>query len=377
MTNPLRFLHSIKTAATLNILVQAFSSFGLGFASYFFLTRGLPLYKIMIIWAVSPLTSVPIVLLSHTWNIRRYLRIGLLAYTGMSLSLLFYNDYSFLIYAVCYGVALGCFWVSFNYVFFHNSGSERYARDWSLYFLFGPLIGIVLPPIGAVIITNFGFQALFLLTAGLSLIPLLYLRSDEFSGVMECDFGEADKAFSGLRLITFFGGALHFFQGNFLALYALLFLKTNYEVGGLLSYLALTSLLASFFVSYLSDRFERRIEILFPLLIVMGLLIATIPAIRNLPTLLAVIGVYAILDNLSLPVRFAIPTDVAATDIGFWRACELYGNLGRTILFGISALLLYMGNQWLPFMIFALMTISFPFIIHYKIARRRQSLVGT
>jgi hypothetical protein len=173
-------------------------------------------------------------------------------------------------------------------------------------------------------------------------------------------------------LITFYDGALHFFQGNFLAIYVLLFLKTNYEVSGLLSYLALTSLLASFFVSYLSDRFKRRVEILFPLLLTMGILIAVIPGIKSLPVLLAVIGVYAILDNLSLPVRFAVPMDIVVTDVGFWRASELYGNLGRTVLFALSALLLYMGNQWLPFLVFAMMTVSFPFVIHYKIAGLRE-----
>jgi hypothetical protein len=104
----------------------------------------------------------------------------------------------------------------------------------------------------------------------------------------------------------------------------------------------------------------------------MGILIAEIPGIRSVPLLLAVIGVYAILDNLSLPVRFAVPMDLVATDIGFWRCCELYGNLGRTVLFAISALLLYMGNQWLPFLIFATMTVSFPFIINYKVGALRE-----
>ena len=362
---------------TLNILVQACSTFGLGFASYYFLTRGVLFYKVMVIWAISPLMSIPIVFLPQSWNIRRYMRLGLLGFTGMSLSLIFFNDYSFVLYGVCYGIALGCFWVSFNYVFFRSSGSTRYARDSSIYFILGPLIGIVLPPLCAVIISDLGFRALFLLTAGLSLLPLIYLQRPDFDGVMTSSFAEADKAFSGLRLITFYDGALHFFQGNFLAIYVLLFLKTDLEVGGLLSYLALTSLLASFLVSYLSDRFRRRVSILFPLLLVMAVLIAVIPAIKSLSVLILVIGVYAILDNLSLPVRFAVPMDVVDTDIGFWRASEFYGNLGRTVLFGLAALSLYAGNQWLPFILFALMTFSFPFIIRSKIAGLRGSIAAT
>ena len=353
----------------LNVLVQVFSNLGLGFAAYFFLIHGVALYKVMMIWAISPLASIPVVTLPSTWHVRRYMRYGLLSFTGSGLSLLFFNQYSFLIFAVCSGLTLGFFWVSFNYVFFLNSAKERYARDSSIYFLLGPIIGIVMPPLGALLISSVGFRALFLLTVLLSLLPLAFLQRGDFDHTIPSKFREANRAFAGLRLITFFDGALHFFQVNFLTIYALLFLKTAYEVGGLLSYLALLSLLASFALAYLSDRLKRRISILYPLLIAMGIVIAIIPTIRSLPALVAVIGLYSILDNLSLPVRFAVPMDVVATDIGFWRMSEFYGNLGRTIVFAAAISLVYAGSYELAFLIFSAMYITFPFIINHKINR--------
>jgi len=367
------FFQGIKKGTTLILLVKVFSTFGLGFASYFFKTHGVELYKIILIWAISPLASLPVVRFINNWNVKKYLRLGLLTYTGMALSLLFFNKYSFLLYGISDGLKLGLFWVSVNYIFFLKSTNDRYAKDSSIYFILGPLLGIVLPPIGALIIHDLGFRALFFITGLLSFLPLLYVRGSDFEYITQVRWHEADRRFSGLRLITFYDAVLEFFQGQFLTIYALLFLKTEYQVGGLLSYLALISLVVSFFLAGISDKRQKRVEILYPLLIAMSFLIFIIPAIKSLSIFIAIVGLYAILDNLSLPIRFAVPMDVVKLDIGFWRASEFYGNLGRTIVFAVAAVLLYVGNYWLAFLIFALMTLSFPFIISRKINELRVS----
>ncbi len=365
------FSRLMKTA-TLKIMVDVFSSFGLGFASYYFKINGLELYKIVLVWAIAPLVSIPVVVLAHNWNVKRRLRCGLLAFTGMSLSLLFYNQFSFLLYGIFGGLVLGFFWVSFNYLFFLKSTNSENARDSSIYFLLGPLASIVLPPLGALIIDGAGYRALFFVTILLSLLPLLYVKGDYFTHTATQSFKEADKAFSGLRLIEFFNGALHYFQGNFLVIYALLFLSTEYQVGGLLSYLAFISLGVSFLVSYISDKSNKRLSILYPLLIGMSALIMSIPSIDSLSLLVIVIGVYAILDNLSMPLRFAVVMDAKKTDIGFWRMSELYGNIGRTVVFTITALLLYTGNSWLAFGLFGAMALVFPFIMSWKTRRMNE-----
>jgi hypothetical protein len=372
-TNIGSYVQRMKKAVTLNLLVQLSSNLGLGFAAYFFKIHGVELYKIILIWAISPLASLPVVFFSNNWDIKRYMRYGLLAFTGMALSLLFFNQYSFLLFGIFYGLALGFFWVSFNYTFFLKSANDGHAKDSSIYFILGPLVGIVLPPLGALIIGSLGYRALFFITVLLSLLPLLYVRGKDFDFHLKQTFREADKAFAGLRLITFFDAALHFFQSNFLAIYALLFLKTEYQVGGLLSYLALASLIVSFFLSHVSDKSKRRVEILYPLLITMSVLILIVPAFKSLAALIPLIGVYSILDNLSLPIRFAVPMDVVQMDIGFWRASEFYGNVGRTVVFAVASLLLYEGSRWTAFLVFAVMTFAFPFIISWKINGLRKS----
>jgi hypothetical protein len=111
-------------------------------------------------------------------------------------------------------------------------------------------------------------------------------------------------------------------------------------------------------------------------MVVMSLLILIIPELKSLSILLVIGGIYAFLDNLSLPIRYAVPMDLAkAVDIGFWRASEFYGNIGRASVFGVTALLLFTGNKWAAFAIFAAMTFAAPFIISRKTNLLRKSTV--
>lgn len=80
-----------------------------------------------------------------------------------------------------------------------------------------------------------------------------------------------------------------------------------------------------------------------------------------------IVGIYAILDNMSLPIRYAIPLDVKVKDIGFWRAGEVYGNIGRVVAFGLSSLFLYFGNYWIPLVIFALLSFSIPLVVKLRV----------
>lgn len=364
------FLDQRRQGITLNVALSVVSSFGLGFAAYFFHAQHLALYKIMLVWAISPLASLPIVFFINQWSTRKFLRLGIFANLGAALSLLFYNPYSYLLFGIFSGLILGLFWVSFNYCFFAGSADHQHAKDSSLYFILGPLVGIVMPPLGALVIDSFNYQVLFAVTSIALIAPYMLIRGKYFDHKETVSFKDADRAFSGIRLISFFDGALHFFQGHFLTIYILLFLKTEYEFGSLLSYLALISLAVSFVLSYMSDKYKKRVQIVYPLLLAMAVIMLVIPSLKTLAWLVPAIGLYAVLDNLSLPIRFAIHIDMGTKDIGFWRMSEFYGNIGRTILFTISALFLYFGNYWIPFAMFAAMTAAFPFVISQKLRQR-------
>lgn len=364
------FYSQRKKGAALNLMMNTVSSLALGFASFYFQSQGLAFYKIMLVWAIGPLVSLPLVYFIDNWDTKKFLKLGVIAYAGAALSLLFYTQYSYVLYGVFNGLMLGLFWVSFNTAFFNKSKNHQHAKDSSLYFILPALGGILMPPLGALIIDNFSYKVLFLIGALICTIPFLYIQGTYFDYKEKMSFKQANKAFSGIRLIAFFDGALHFFQAHFLTVYALLFLKTAYEFSGLLGYLALISLSVSFALSYISDRYKKRVEILFPLLAFMGMLILSMATIQSITVLVVIIGLYAVLDNLSLPIRFAVHLDMGTRDTGFWRASEFYGNIGRTLIFAVSAVSLSLGNYWVPFVVFAAMTLVFPFIIKNKIKAR-------
>lgn len=368
--NASAYFKRIKQGAGLNVMVNLVNSFAVGFASFFFQQQGVQMYKIILIWAISPLVSLPIVYFINQWNTKRFLRLGVLAYAGSVLSLLFYMPYSWLLFGIFEGLKLGLFWVSFNTSFFNKSNNHQHAKDSSLYFIFPTLGGIIMPPLGALVIDNFGYKVLFSIALLLCIAPFLYIQGKYFDYRENMTFKQADKAFSGIRTIVFFDSAIHFFQWHFMTIYALLFIKTEYAFGGLLSYLALISLFVSFALSAVSDRYHKRAELLYPLLFVMAILIVIMPSFKTLATLVPIIGLYTVFDNLSLPIRFAAHIDLGTKDTGFWRAGEFYGNIGRTVVFAISALFLYIGNYWLPFIMFASMTAALPFIIQRKLNRQ-------
>ena len=267
------YLKRIESGVKLNILVHFATSIGLGFASFFLNYQGVPLFKIMLMWAISPLAAAIIAFSFKKWNLKRQLIFGTLSYTFMALSLLFFFNYSYLIYGLFSGFTMGFYWVSLNYIFFNKSEKKNHAKDFNIYFLIGPIFSILFPPIGAVIIDNFGFQVLFVITGLLSLIPLFYVNKDGFNQTFYAKFSEANKKFSGLRTYMALNDGLHFFQGHFIAVYILLFLTSEYEIGGMISYLALISLIVSFFISEASDKNQKRIKYLTPMMIGMGLLI--------------------------------------------------------------------------------------------------------
>lgn len=376
ITKANNFFERLKKGAALNMMVNIIQSLGLSFGSYYFLNRHLAFYKIILVWAINPFAAMLVVLLVNNWNTRRFLRLGTLAYAGMALSLVFYSQYSWVLFGAFSGLVYGFFWTSFNYIFFSVSVKNQHAKDSSLYFMFPSIANVLIAPIGALIIGAAGFKVLFLITAGLCLIPFFYIRGQYFDYSQEITFRKSDKDLSGIRLIKALDGVLHFFQWHFLTIYMLLFLKTQYQVGGMLSYLALLSLLVSFALSYASDKYNKRVEFLYPLLTLMAILILIMPSMHSLALLVPIIGLYAILDNLSMPIRLAVSIDMGTKDIGFWRASEFYGSMGRAIMFGVAGLLLYLGNYWLPFAIFSLTTLVTPFIIRHKLKQTEYRQLG-
>jgi hypothetical protein len=173
-------------------------------------------------------------------------------------------------------------------------------------------------------------------------------------------FSQSVEKFSGLKLIASLEGALHYFKGAYVPLYVLVFLESEVAVGNFHSYVAMAGFIVTAVLAYQSDRREERLSFAAPALVLMGVLIIALGFVHRFPVWLTLVGIYTFLDNITLPLRFAMPMDLKPTDVGFWCASEFFGNLGRVVCLGVAALFLYFDINWAPFVVFGLIALGYP-----------------
>lgn len=348
-----RYFSAISRGVLLISAVQLVQNIGLVFAFLYFQNQGLEFYKIFSIWWIAPLTALPVLYFMKEWPMKRQMIIGALMYPIMLLTLIFYSDISFIIYGIANGLALALFWVSLNAVFFGKTDKSRGATDFSIYFIIGPIFGILLPPLGALIIDTWSYTALFSASLLLSIPPLYVLSKSSFDKQPKLTFSESSKAIEGVRLLQGLNMALHFFFCNFIPIYILYFISTEYEVGAATSGIAFLGLIVSIFVARFSDKKEDRTRIVTPILIGMSALMLLIPQIESLFLLTICITALLIINGLSMPVRFASVIDNVDRHIGVWRAMEFYGNIARSIAFLLTAITIYFDLIWAAFAVFS------------------------
>lgn len=359
-----KYLSAISKGIYLTLSLQVVSSLGLTFAFLFFQENDLEFYKLFSIWWIAPLMSLPILYFLNSWPLRKRMIIGALMYPVMLLSLIFYSEASFIIYGAANGIALSLFWVPLNTVFFSKTDKSRNATDFSIYFIIGPSVAIFFPLLGALIINKFGYITLFTISLALSALPLYALSKAKFEEQPAQTFKEASRGIKGVRLAQALNAALHFFFANFIPIYLLYFISTEYGVSGALSGIAFIGLIVSVFVARFSDQKANRLKLITPLLALTSVMILVVSQIESLFMLAAMITAMIIVNSLSMPLRFAHITDNLDKNVHTWRALEFYGNIGRASAFSLTAIAIYFDVIWLAFAVFS--AISAAFIIRIR-----------
>ena len=162
-------------------------------------------------------------------------------------------------------------------------------------------------------------------------------------------------------------GSLQFFSGLILIIYSLLFFETASAYGYFLSYLGIIGLVIALIVTHHSDRQQKRLGYLFPLFFLMAISITALIPARSITTYwIIAVGIFVLLNSISLPLRSAVSMDVKKVDFGFWKAREFFLNLGRAATLGISAVFFYYEWYWPVFAMYGLIALAYPFLIRYK-----------
>lgn len=366
------YFHRLKKGTGILLLQQSVAVLAFSFSLIFFKEQGYELWKLLLIYVISTGTAVVIALLLNKFNIKYYLMLGFFFYALMALVLYIYiKDYSFFFYAVFMGMTYVLFWVPLNYVFFRNSKSTTNAVDSSVYANLPGLIVVFIPPIGAYIIDSFGYNWLFAVSAAVFLLSILLLKISLLKKVPEeklnSSLNESITLYRKLKTITFFEGALQFFSGVIVSIYALQFLSKEAEVGWYFSYLYLIGFLVSFALAYYSDKNQKRITSLYVLFFLLAVSIVALLFAKTVLFWVVAVGAFSIMMAVSCPLRLAISMDYKEVNMSFWRARELFLNLGRFTALFISVFFFYYQIYWPVFILFAVIAVAYPFLVQYKL----------
>ncbi len=348
--------------------ILAFAS--LSFMTFFFKKQGYSMEELVLLYVFFTFMAVLFTSLTNVFNLRYFLVSGILAFAGMNL-LLFFNwpGWSFWLYPFLGAGTALFFWISLNYLFFRDCADGCHGRRSAVYQICSSLLGVFLPSLGALFIVYKSYSFLFLLCAFLHLPLLFYVWKKVPAITLRTRLASEMEKFRGLRIITMAEGALQFFSGVVLVIYSLFFISREQQFGFFLGYLGLISLVIAFFLSWRSDKLQKRMGYLYFLFFLMAFSVFALIFAPDLKWWVILTGIFSLLATISFPLRLAVSLDLKKAELGFWRMRELFLNIGRAITFSLTFIFFHYRVYWLTFVVFGMIALLYPFLIHYKFRR--------
>jgi len=358
----------LKTAYPILLIQQILWNLGFVFVPLFFRNHDYPLYFLVLIFSASTGIGALVVSLITNIRIRRFLIIGAILYLLAALILaISASKLVFFSYIILVGLTTAFHWVPLNYLFFRESEKQLHAtHSWSYFGTFA-LTNMLLPALGALIISYFGFSGLFGIVAALSLLLLFYVVKNIPEKKIVYNLKDTITTYKGLRLITMIDGSIEFFLMAIVPIYLLIFVQNELQYGGFMTYLGFLGVMVALFFARKSDLAQDRIKYLTPLFFIMGLLMLAMAFTQSFFAWSLVLGAYFLVAYVSKPLRVALIMDVKKKDIGFWKAREIFLNIGRMIILSICMALFFYESASFVFIVFAALIFAYPFVIKYKL----------
>ncbi len=343
------------------------ATFAFSFTFLFFQRQGYSLWWLIMMYVIYSTVGILIIIPIKAFYLRSFLLMSFVGYSLLALLLLINPAYAPIWYGILLSFPLIFFWIPLNYIFFKMSKKETHAVDSTVFMVLPGLISIIMPLIGAAMIKNVGYSWLFSIAALLFLfaLPLIWTQIPEER--ISATIAEGISNFKTLRTITFLEGALHFFTAVIIPVYALLFFQRATQIGWFISYLAILSLSIALLVSRHSDKTQQRKGHLFLLFFLLTASIISLALVNSAVAWVTATGIFAVIYAISSPLRLAVSMDVKNITIDFWKTREIFLNAGRAVTLSLAAIFFYYEVYWPVFVMFACITTSYPFLVHYKL----------
>lgn len=340
------------------------------FIPLFLKNKEFSLSGIVLVYALYTGLSILIGLLTTKFYIKKYLLFGIFLQSLMSLVFFFYTDFSFLMYILFGGLNLIFFWVPLNYAFFRDSVRRTNAKDSSLFILIPGVISIIIPPVSAFIIKDYGFKWIFLISFIfylLSIMLMMFFTRNMKEDAVYAPNLSGTREFKGLKSITILEGAFQFFSGAIIPVYSLIFLKTEHEVGLFFSFLGVISLVIALLLAKKSDDEHKRKGYLYFFFTLSIISILSLIFAKTVLLWVILAGIFTSLYNISFPLRLAISMDRKKPDISFWKFREIFLNIGRVSTLLIASILFFYKLYAAMFAFYAVLIALYSILLKYKL----------
>jgi MFS family permease len=175
----------------------------------------------------------------------------------------FYHPSQIYLVGLPSGTTVALFYVTYNTLYFENTPKDKRAFSSSFFTLAGPFLGILIPPIVGFCGQKWGFPSIFLI-AILVLLITLYLTKFLPKIEFESNLGQILKKTRQINFLLVIEGIKETVGLVAIPLFTLFFIQKPLRYGVFFSYLAFISTAATVLLGYLSDKFKKRVVILYP-----------------------------------------------------------------------------------------------------------------
>lgn len=314
--------------------------------------------------ALGYLAAVIFLLAKRSFTSRRDLAFGLVFVTlGLCAIFLPYNILILLFFYIIFKtIGAILFFTPYNILFFSSTQKEKKMQKMTAYWAIGGSVGVIAPALGGYIFSVYDLKGL--LSFGL-LMVFLALLCTRFVNQETHRYTQKDiwTHIRSLRLVTMIEGATLKSSSLIIALYLLTYVQDEFDLGKLLSVIALISILFSLQVGKFSDKYKKRFILIWPLSLAIAGIMLAFYLVNDFYHVVILIVIFHFLNTLINPLRSNIVVDAIGNTPNMWISRELFLNIGRVIILAIIAPFLFWGDIKTGFLIVALLYVILPYLV--------------
>ncbi len=324
--------------------------FGGGFFEIYFLNAGMPIKDIFFsecFWFVASMFTIPLVKRFKARD-SMVLGIGVGFLSAALLFLLPAQPATSIFFRLMVGITHISFWVPFNTMYYELRRQQgNNAVMGALYYSLSPLLSLVLPVVGGLVIAIGGYQSLFLIAMASFAVTGVAAWKLVENREYHCDLRRAMDSISGLRSIFFMEGFTAAIIVNVtLVLMALTYFSKPLEYGIFISLSTLFSIAASILTARLSDKASRRREFLLPVVFCLGISVILLAFTHDVVSFFICLGLTNFFSTIFFPLPLALAVDNSKSILDSMMGREYFLNMGRLVGSIIACLLyVYLGIQ--------------------------------